>query len=505
MFPTAFTHSITQFARTLSLPERVQHSPLRNLTLEGFRQRNTTLDSLFYDVKSISTEEAFYISSCLAAEGAILIVHPTGGQPLTLCDTIDDFVFGGGVRVDTLAVAGVGSSALGSAALARNIADALDKPVAVVVSGYGLADVVTEALGGHFLFGYLNGFRHTFERLDEFFGRPQFGVAPKLSTEKLLEASLDMQTVKALLTDPRLSFNLVVGHSKGNLVISEALYAIAHSDMTTAQALAKTLRIITLSARIAMPRPFRNIIDVMGEWDWFGEINSRHSIDTDEIVPQAGHHTNTELPNHLPVTQVIRRIAGQTPVEARPQIEASAAPIPLTLAAPAEPVMVTLDQPAAADEPALAPEPVDEAPVEMTAMTASEEPALNSLEADVATQEQAVAQVEALEEASAAAPLDETGADAPSAAPAELEPEAEAAPAAETLTETPALGAAPVASPEPVEAEAEAEETAIAEAPAPVAEMLAEPAEESPAPAAPSAAKPAGRAAPRKNGRGRKT
>lgn len=317
MFPTAFTHSITQFARVLSLPERMQHSPLRNLSLESLRRRNTTLDALFYDVKSVTAEEAFYISSCLAAEGAILIVPPTGGAPLKLCDTIDDYLLGGGEAIDTLAVAGVGSSALGSAAFARNIADAIEKPVAVVVSGYGLADVMTEALGGYFLFGYLNGFRHKFEQLDEFFGRPQFGVAPKLSLEKLAEASLDTQTVGALLAHPHLSFNLILGHSEGNLVISEALYRLAQADAATAEALAARARIITISARIAMPRPFRDVIDVMGEWDWFGEINSRHAIAVDEVVPQAGHHTNTELPNHLPVTDILRKVLANAPAKAK--------------------------------------------------------------------------------------------------------------------------------------------------------------------------------------------
>lgn len=308
MFPTAFTHNVTQFARTLSLPERVQHSPARNLTLEGLRRRNTSLDAMFYDIKTVTAEEAFYISGCLAAEGAILIVPPTGGPPLSLCDTVDDFVMGGGRTIDALVVAGVGSSALGSAALARNVADAIGKPVAAVISGYGLADVVTEALGGYFFFGALNSVRHSFEILDEVFGRPQFGVATRLSTESLQERSLDTHTVRALLGDPRLSFSLLVGHSKGNLVISEALYSLVKEDRAAADKLAARATLITLSARIAMPPMFRSVIDVMGEWDWFGEINSRRFLETDEIVPNALHHTNTELPNHLPVTEVVQKI-----------------------------------------------------------------------------------------------------------------------------------------------------------------------------------------------------
>ncbi|MGE6741621.1 hypothetical protein ACQKGC_15215 [Allorhizobium pseudoryzae] len=378
MFPTAFTHSVTQFARTLSLPERIQHSPVRNLTLEGLRRRNTSLDAMFYDVKTITADEVFYISGCLAAEGAILIVPPTGGPPLTLCDTIDDFVIGGGRMIDTLVVAGVGSSALGSAALARNVADAIGKPVAAVISGYGLADVVTEALGGYFFFGTLNSVRHSFEVLDELFGRPQFGAATRLSAERLQERSLDTQTVRALLSDPRLAFSLLVGHSKGNLIISEALYSLVKDEHTQAEKLAARATLITLSARIAMPPMFKSVIDVMGEWDWFGELNSRRFLETDEIVPNALHHTNTDLPNHLPVTEVVQKIMARAinrtasntneplpaPVLASPVVDQASVPVPQpvpqnAILQEAQP-MATIDGAAAiAIEPVPPPPPAD--------------------------------------------------------------------------------------------------------------------------------------------------
>ncbi|WP_105384147.1 hypothetical protein [Neorhizobium alkalisoli] len=314
MFPTAFTHNITQFARILSLPERLQNTPLRNLSLETLRRRNTTLDSLFYDIKTITPEEVFYISDSLAAEGAILIVPPSDGPLLKLYDTLDEFISGGGDKIDILAVAGVGSSALGSAAFARNVANAAGQPVAVVVSGYGLADVATEALGGYFLFGYLNQIRHTFEILDEFSGRPKFGAAPRLDPERLASRSLDTQTVRAMLGDPRLSFRLLTGHSKGNLVLSEALYDLEETDAPAAEKLAQEAKIVTFSARIAMPPLFRDVVDVMGGWDWFGEINSRTFIPNDEVVPQAWHHTNTELPGHLPVTAVLREILARVEI-----------------------------------------------------------------------------------------------------------------------------------------------------------------------------------------------
>lgn len=366
MFPSAFTHNITQFARTLSLPERFQHSPIRNLSLEHLRRRNATLDTLFYDVKCVTAEEAFYISSCLAAEGAILIVPPTGADPLRLCDTVDDFFQAGGATIETLAIAGVGSSALGSAALGRNIADATGKPVAVVISGYGLADAVTEAMGGYFLFGYMNSVRHAFEQLDEFFGRPQFGVATRLSTDKLCQGSLDTQTVRALLVDPRLSLKLLVGHSKGNLVLSEALYDLAENEKERARQLAEALKIVTISARIAMPPLFRDVIDIMGEWDWFGELNSRKSIPSDRIVPQALHHTNTELPNHIPVTALLSELLSQPAIipvpeqvqslavekpEAHIPADAAEQPLAIDVAAPEMAEARTDSAPEASNEP----------------------------------------------------------------------------------------------------------------------------------------------------------
>jgi hypothetical protein len=325
MFQTAFTLTLTQFARTLSLPERVQKTPARNFALEALRQRNTALDGLFYDVKVITPDEAFYISDSLAAEGSIMIVPPSGCGSLTLCDTLEEFALRGGRDVHALAVAGVGGSALGAAAFARNVADAVEGPVAVVVSGYGLADIVTESFGGHFLFGHLRGLRPVFEALDDFAGRPKFGVADKGVDSGQSRTCLDTKTVSALLADPRLSFDLLVAHSKGNLVLSAALHALAQRDPARTAELAEGTTIITFGARIAMPPVFADVIDVIGAWDWFGEMNSRPYISTDRRVPNAGHHTNTELPGHLPVTATLREIlAAKRPAEERAEAAAGA-------------------------------------------------------------------------------------------------------------------------------------------------------------------------------------
>src|SRR5262249_10471352 len=55
--------------------------------------------------------------------------------------------------VDIATITGVGSSALGSAALAWDISVALEKPVLAIVPGYGVADVLLQGLGGWLAFG----------------------------------------------------------------------------------------------------------------------------------------------------------------------------------------------------------------------------------------------------------------------------------------------------------------------------------------------------------------
>jgi hypothetical protein len=68
------------------------------------------------------------------------------------------------------------------------------------------------------------------------------------------------------------------------------------------------LRIVTFAARIAMPPEITIVIDVMGERDSFGDFNSRPDIARDVTVPDAWHHTNTRLPHHVPVTQVLKDV-----------------------------------------------------------------------------------------------------------------------------------------------------------------------------------------------------
>jgi hypothetical protein len=287
-------------------------TPLREAALESFRRRNATLDGVFYDIGKVTDEEAAAIAPWLAREGEILIVPPTGQGTLVHCATPDEFATAGGKELRVLAVAGVGSSALGAAAFARNVADAFEEPVATVVSGYGLADLLTEALGGWFWFGMLNQIRHQFEFLDAM-SRALNGAESLSSAGTslvLANISRDTTTVMALLADPRFSFSLLTGHSKGNLVISEALYELERRPARKPIP-ADKFWIVTVSAAVAMPKRYKKIVDVMGTIDGFGKLNSSPGIAVEKQCPMSWHHTNTEIEFHLPVTKVFRELASE--------------------------------------------------------------------------------------------------------------------------------------------------------------------------------------------------
>ncbi|MVA72683.1 cell envelope biogenesis protein OmpA [Agrobacterium vitis] len=357
MFETAFTFGLTQFARSLSLPERLQKRPLRNAALEPWRLRNSSLDALYYDIRALTSDEAFYISDALAAEGLIMIVPPTGQGMLTLCETVDEYLLRGGREVRAMAVAGIGGSAAGAAAFARNVADAIKTPVCAVVSGYGLGDVVAESLGGAFFFGPLGFLRRNFEMIDDLVGRPQFGAyqrRPKPS-QPPRRTSLDSDTVQALLCHPDLRFNLVTGHSKGNQIVAEALSAIEKEAPERLTILAERLQIITFSTRVGLPAPFSPPLAIIGELDWYGELNATAKVTNIVRVARAGHSTNIALPGALKITDLLAQTLSASPANVSDTASTAALvenAIPPLLALVVPPVLVEAnDMPAQASAP----------------------------------------------------------------------------------------------------------------------------------------------------------
>jgi hypothetical protein len=305
-----FSAGLAQFAQAWALPWRLFSKPQSDAVRVGLRRRNVMLDALFYDVRVVARDEASDLAQASAGEGAILVVPPSGAGRIAVCASIDDYFARGGGAIATLTVAGVGSSALGTAAFARNVADAVGAPVAAVVSGYGLADLATEAAGGFFWFSGLTAMHDLRETLDRSLGAARAAEA-KGPPGASAHADHDTDVVLALIKDERAPIDLIVAHSKGNLVVCDALHALQRDDRALSDRTGETVHVVSISSRLRMPRGCRKLTEIVGRWDLVGDFATRRDAPPDVVVPDAWHHTNTDLYGHLPVTKVLREVLGK--------------------------------------------------------------------------------------------------------------------------------------------------------------------------------------------------
>ena len=94
--------------------------------------RNAILDWAFYDVEGLSSQERALLAGETNAEGAVIVVLPNReakGIQLKKHDEFESFRTAPGDLLKHFALAGVGSSDIGGAALARTLANHLDAPV----------------------------------------------------------------------------------------------------------------------------------------------------------------------------------------------------------------------------------------------------------------------------------------------------------------------------------------------------------------------------------------
>jgi hypothetical protein len=225
----------------------------------------------------------------------------------------------GSDAVEAFVVAGVGSTAIGTAALARNVADALERPVGGIVSGYGLSDVLSEALSGFFVFGAKNALRQTFARVLDASGLPDHvrddrthdDLKAELAEVGVLDhfiyGSPDSTTLLYLLVKLGPAIKLLVGHSKGNLSIENALEGVLDAAVHSTAAPDRNVCIVTLGAVLDFPAEYSNVHQFLGDVDVLGMVNSRPFIPF-EGVPGAWHSLNETLPGHVTVSEVLEQV-----------------------------------------------------------------------------------------------------------------------------------------------------------------------------------------------------
>ncbi|MGE5571381.1 MAG: hypothetical protein ACM3S5_20295 [Rhodospirillales bacterium] len=293
----------------------------RRSTIAAARAANSLLDTVFYDVTSLTPEERQALSTYSIPEGAVLTVYPRDDnrriRALGFARFVSEQLRERSDPVNAVVVAGVGSSAIGTAALARNVADYLDAPVAGIVSGYGLADVVAEALGGWFALGATNALREMSARLFDVYELKDHVRDPESHADmksqlastgnrhdRFLYGSPDSLALLYLLQKLGGRLKLLVGHSKGNYSIENALEGwLGELGAERTQAPSK-LQIITLGAVIWFPPEFSNLHQFIGRIDYFGLLNSRMFVKR-ICVPGAWHSLNTALPFPLSVREAL--------------------------------------------------------------------------------------------------------------------------------------------------------------------------------------------------------
>ena len=235
-------------------------------------------DRVFYDVGSLTPDDLKVLAPLTFEEGDIIVVSPSGeGRKIRHYKHTFRFMNKEGQNIRAIVLAGVGSSVLGTAALARNVADTYNFDVAGIVAGLGGLDLPAEAMGGWFALGLQEriGFRYTDI------------VAPTADVKTLVDI---------LLADPP-QLELLVGHSKGSLLIDFALEQFVEElqdvpDPSRYDPLIDRLNIATLGAVVSPHERFRkNVRQFMGQLDHLGWLNSHLDV-TYEEVPGAGHHLN---------------------------------------------------------------------------------------------------------------------------------------------------------------------------------------------------------------------
>lgn len=277
------------------------------------RSWNRMCDSQFYDVGALTETERQTLAGFGESEGGLVVVYPAQEKRQLLHYQLEEFlgdILDGQLPVRNLVVAGVGCSALGTAALARNVADYTDEPVCGIVSGMEMADVITEGLGGWYALGARSMIREWVSRSLTMSGMaqdkkgwgpssPDRDPVPEQSTPGTPDALALLKILLAVGDRIR----LVVGHSKGNYSIESALEGYAAYCRYRGKKVSD-FQIVTLGALVRFPDEITRVKQVIGGMDFFGAVNSRPFLGA-ETIPLATHTTNPDRPFPLIVARAL--------------------------------------------------------------------------------------------------------------------------------------------------------------------------------------------------------
>jgi hypothetical protein len=282
-------------------------------------QRNELVDATTYDVEALTLAERARLSRLMDREGTVVVVPPRAAKrPIRHYRNALRFMVNEGQSISAIAVAGGCGSVLGVAALARNVADYYGIDVAGVVTGYGLDDLISEAFGGAMFFGSIDRIIHAGRiAIERLLARTTSlsSAAPALSqtggvdptdARFLLPGTSDVGTLYDILTAST-SLRLVLGHSRGNVVVSLALAHFVQELHGEHHPHLNSMTIVTLGAVVDIHPAFVRQHQFLGSRDYLGAMNSQLSR-PHRVVPGAGHHLNRRIPMPLRVQTVLESV-----------------------------------------------------------------------------------------------------------------------------------------------------------------------------------------------------
>jgi hypothetical protein len=277
--------------------------------------RNACFDNVFYDTGNLAaTEKAeLFAQAAECDEGGMLLVAPVErNQPIEYFSLSHDLLQAH-PQIDTVTLPGVGSSLIGTASLARQVANATGRPAVGIVAGYGTADVISEALGGWFVFGIRNRVRALIaDWRRQVTGEPADRSDVQLETYRIKSTTFlvdepESNTLLNIMLRQAPRLRLIVGHSKGSLNIHNVLHAFVKETPLT-RADYQDIAIVTLGCGVALPEAFRNVHQYVGSWDLLGKLNTPRSELHDPSlhrVTRRGHNLCSWNPVHMPVEDLL--------------------------------------------------------------------------------------------------------------------------------------------------------------------------------------------------------
>ncbi len=197
-------------------------------------------DYTYYNMGALSSSEL--TSTYLLTKGTVIVMYPDKQTVVTGSDA-EQLVIEN--KVDAVVIAGVGSSSQGTAAFAKHVAKAINKPVAGIVSGYGDGSIYTEGTQGYFI------------------GRSS-NIAGTYYTEPASEKLANLYESGARPTK-------LIGHSKGNMDVANALYKLYNADKGD---LYSGVNVITFGCGVYVPTGVGSLSQYLGSLDTLGKTNT---------------------------------------------------------------------------------------------------------------------------------------------------------------------------------------------------------------------------------------